>query len=80
MKSPKETSWIRIWTPAITTRWANEKMMKTLAVIIAEIINQEIINYYIHNLDITDINLINKIDEFMNWLTSIWIDWKDFLS
>lgn len=82
-KSPKETSWIRIGTPAITSRWLNESNAKILAKLILDILIFEIkkefkLDYIkIHQTEDRINSLKNIVLESLN---SIWLDWKDFLN
>lgn len=86
-KSPKETSWIRIWTPAITTRWLNEMWVEALGGLIVSILNHEITKEYLlseeekENITYEEEELEQQVTDFVNaFLHSDWIDWKDFLS
>lgn len=69
------TSWIRVGTPAITTRWADEKFMKNLAKIIMEILIK-----WEEEIQIDEKKISKEIEELVSTLSDIWIDWNNLFT
>ena len=78
-ESPQITSWIRIWTPAITTRWADKKFMETLAEIIVMILDKYIIEEVNWWTSMESIWIKSLIDSLVWTLKDEWIDCRELI-
>lgn len=59
-RKPLDPSWIRIWTPAATTRWMKENEMKEIARIFTEAIKNHTNEEILKNLRLEVINICKK--------------------
>ena len=59
-RKPLDPSWIRIWTPAATTRWMKENEMKEIARIFTEAIKNHTNEEILKNLRLEVIDICKK--------------------